>query len=61
MEFVLADLFGSLGGLLTLFIVGFCLAMPVAIMVLMKKLGTMSEEQDRLHAEDLKREAQRAR
>lgn len=53
MEFVLADLFGSLGGLLTLFIVFACaLGIPLGIYFAMKHAVKLSEEQDRLHARD---------
>ena len=52
MEAVLSDLFGSLGGLLTIFIIAFCaLAMPVGIYLAMKNAVKFSEEQDRLHAQ----------
>lgn len=52
MEAVLSDLFGSLGGLLTIFIIAFCaLAMPIGIYFAMKKAVKVAEEQDRIHAQ----------
>ncbi|MFZ5757179.1 MAG: hypothetical protein ACOY3X_09765 [Pseudomonadota bacterium] len=58
MEFVLADLFGSLGGLLTLFIVLFCIAaIPAGIYFAMKNAVQLSAEQDRINAEKHRRQA----
>ncbi len=51
MDVVLADLFGSWGGLLTVFIVLVCiLAIPVGIFVAMKNAVKLAEEQDRRNA-----------
>lgn len=48
MEVVLADLFGSWGGVLTLFIVAVCaLAIPAGIYFAMKNAVRLAEEQDR--------------
>lgn len=59
MEVVLADLFGSLGGLLTVFIVGVCaLAIPVGIFFAMKNAVKLAEEQDRALAAKHQREQQ---
>lgn len=51
MEVVLADLFGSWGGVLTLFIILVCaLAMPLGIYFAMKNAVKLAEEQDRRNA-----------
>lgn len=51
MEVVMGDLFGSLGGVLTLFIIAVCaVAMPVGIYFAMKHAVKFSEEQDRRNA-----------
>lgn len=55
MDVVMGDLFGSLGGLLTVFIVAVCaLAIPLGIYIAMKHAVKFSQEQDRQAA--LKRE-----
>lgn len=56
MNVMMSDLFGSLGGLLTVFIVFVCaVGIPVGIMLAMKKAVKIAEEQDRLHAEQQRR------
>lgn len=52
MEVILTDLFGSLGGLLTVFIIGVCVvAIPVGIYFGMKSAVKLAEEQDRIRAQ----------
>lgn len=43
--------FGILGLALTIFIVGFCVAMPAGVFYFAKKAEKMSQEQDRINAE----------
>lgn len=59
MEVVLADLFGSLGGLLTVFIIVVAaLAIPIGIFFAMKNAVKLAEEQDRALAAKHQREQQ---
>ena len=52
MEVIMSDLFGSLGGLLTVFIIAVCaLAIPVGVYIGMKNAVKLAEEQDRIHAQ----------
>lgn len=57
MHMIFSQDFGVLGIALTVFIIAFCVGMPVGVFYFAKKLSKMSQEQDRINAEHHKHHA----
>ena len=51
MNVIFSQDFGVLGIALIIFIIGFCIVMPMGVFYFGKKLSKMSQEQDRINAE----------